>query len=71
MDKHHLPELIPGSRVELRRHRPELAELMFSYVDRDRERLARFLPWVEFTKTLEDENPTSLLLRPNGSAMRL
>lgn len=28
---------------------------MFSYVEKDRERLAQFLPWVLFIKTIEDE----------------
>ncbi len=28
---------------------------MFNYVDQDRERLRQFLPWVDLTKTLEDE----------------
>jgi ribosomal-protein-serine acetyltransferase len=63
MEKSHLPEVIEGSRITLRKHRPELAELMFSYVDRDRARLAGFLPWVEFTRTLEDERSYISLAR--------
>lgn len=55
MERCYLPEEIEGDRVVLRRHRPALAELMFSYIEKDRERLARFLTWVEFTQTLEDE----------------
>lgn len=55
MDRCHLPEQIDGDRVILRKHRPELAELMFSFIEKDRDRLARYLPWVEFTQSIEDE----------------
>jgi RimJ/RimL family protein N-acetyltransferase len=39
------PELT-GERVILRKHELALAETMFNYVDRDRDRLGVFLPWV-------------------------
>ena len=54
MEKRSLPELIEGSRVLLRPPRAELATVMFQTIDRDRERLARFLPWVPHNKTVSD-----------------
>lgn len=54
MQKAHLPGQIQGSRIVLRQHRAEFAELIFSYVERDRERLNRYLSWIEFTRTLDD-----------------
>ncbi|MCB0367538.1 MAG: GNAT family N-acetyltransferase [Bdellovibrionaceae bacterium] len=50
-----LPEEIVAERVALRRHSLETAQTMFEYVDSDRARLGEFLPWVEYTQTLEDE----------------
>ena len=55
MEKRSLPERIEGSRVVLRRHELELAELMFRAVDQDRKRLRRFLPWVDQTLEVIDE----------------
>ena len=49
------PPMIDGSRVVLRRHEESLAATMFEYIDRDRERLARFLPWPPMIKTVGDE----------------
>lgn len=55
MQKHHLPERIAAERCELRRHTPDLADLMFRYVDQDRKRLREFLPWVDSTCSVADE----------------
>lgn len=55
MQKQYLPERISAGRCELRRHTPELAGLMFRYVDQDRERLREFLPWVDSTCSEADE----------------
>jgi RimJ/RimL family protein N-acetyltransferase/predicted enzyme related to lactoylglutathione lyase len=49
------PTTIESARLRLVRHTLEQAEAMFELVDRDRERLGRFLPWVEQTKTIEEE----------------
>ena len=49
------PERIMTPRLELRRYERSFAENMFELVDAERERLGRFLPWVEKTKTLLDE----------------
>ncbi|MDA8243850.1 MAG: GNAT family protein [Elusimicrobia bacterium] len=49
------PALIATPRLELRKHVPELAETMFRYVDQDRDRLRVFLPWVDTTKSVDDE----------------
>lgn len=55
MEKTHLPELIECEKVLLIKHDPNLAQLMFDYVEKDRVRLNKFLPWVKFAKTVEDE----------------
>jgi ribosomal-protein-serine acetyltransferase len=55
MEKRHLPEKIEAGRIYLKKHSLDLAEMMFNYVDEDRERLGQFLPWVDLTKTIDDE----------------
>lgn len=55
MEKQTLPELIVSPRVSLRKHTLDMAEVMFRAVDRDRGRLAEFLPWVPRIQTVEDE----------------
>ncbi|MBL7554899.1 MAG: GNAT family N-acetyltransferase [Bdellovibrionaceae bacterium] len=55
MNKKNLLPLLEGSRIVLKKHEEGLASTMFSYVEKDRERLGQFLPWVPFTKTVEDE----------------
>lgn len=49
------PTKIPGQRIELRKLEANLAEKMFAYVDKDRVRLRKYLPWVEHVKTVADE----------------
>lgn len=41
--------------VVLKKHEESLASKMFSCVEKDRNRLGQFLPWVPFVKTVEDE----------------
>ncbi|MGZ3794587.1 MAG: GNAT family N-acetyltransferase [Bdellovibrio sp.] len=55
MEKTSLAPKLEGSRVILKKHDETLASTMFSYVEKDRKRLGQFLPWVSFTKTVEDE----------------
>ncbi len=55
MDKKNFPEEIVSERIILRKHKIELAQTMFKYVNRDRVRLGRFLPWVPFIREVEDE----------------
>ena len=49
------PPMIDGTRITLRRHEESLAATMFEYIDRDRERLARFLPWPPMIQSVGDE----------------
>lgn len=46
---------ILATRVILKKHDVKLAETMFSYVEQDRTRLERYMPWVQFTRTVDDE----------------
>lgn len=55
MERKEFPELITSPRLELRKHTQDLAETMYSYVDQDRERLRMFLPWVDMTRSVDDE----------------
>lgn len=55
MKPFYLAETIPGERVTLRKHKIEMAETMFRYVDEDRVRLGQFLPWVPMTLGVHDE----------------
>lgn len=55
MDKKTFPEEIFSERIILRKHKMEVAASMFKYVNRDRVRLGRFLPWVPFIREVEDE----------------
>ena len=49
------PAMIDGTRITLRRHEESLAATMFEYIDRERERLARFLPWTPMIQSVGDE----------------
>lgn len=55
MEKISLSPQLDGSRIVLKKHDNSLAATMFSYVEKDRKRLSQFLPWVSFTRTVEDE----------------
>ena len=55
MEMKPLPVEIQGGKITLKKHSLALAQTMFDYVDADRVRLQVFLPWVEFTKTVQDE----------------
>lgn len=55
MDKQSFPEQLESERVVIKKHDLSLASTMFRYVDTDRERLRIFLPWVDGTRTVEDE----------------
>lgn len=55
VERKSLSSKIEGSRIVLKKHDEGLASTMFSYVEKDRTRLGQFLPWVPFTKTVEDE----------------
>ena len=51
----YLPEVILGERIVLRKNRVDMAEVMFRQIDEDRERLGKFLPWVQWTRGVHDE----------------
>ncbi|MCM2267790.1 MAG: GNAT family N-acetyltransferase [Elusimicrobiales bacterium] len=55
MEQKKFPELIGAPRLELRKHVLDLAETMYRYVDQDRQRLRVFLPWVDTTRSVDDE----------------
>lgn len=65
MEKTYLPERIDSVRVFLERHSLDLAEQMYRYVDLDRDRLREFLPWVDSTRTVEDERDYIRLTHEN------
>ena len=50
-----LPEYIQGERISLKKLHVDLADKLFQYVDQDRKRLAQFLPWPNFMKSVNDE----------------
>jgi RimJ/RimL family protein N-acetyltransferase len=50
-----MPEMILSRRVVLRKHEASLAKTMFDAVNHDRSRLRVYLPWVDLTKTVADE----------------
>lgn len=49
------PEKINGQRIYLKKYELRLAPLMFAYVDKDRKRLRKFLPWVDAMKAVSVE----------------
>lgn len=50
-----LPLKILGKRIVLKKLELSLAPIMFEYVDKNRERLGRFLLWVSGIKSVKDE----------------
>src|SRR4051794_36674200 len=48
-----------------------MAETMFGYVDSDRARLRAFLPWVDSTRTVEDEYGHIRMTRENWDLHQL
>lgn len=55
MEMKSLSVKIPGERIYLKKHSLDLAQVMFEYIEKDRKRLAMFLPWVDYIKSVEDE----------------
>jgi len=55
MDKAHFPLKIESARLQLRKNDLAMAQTIFAAVDRDRKRLGRFLPWVDDTRSVEEE----------------
>src|SRR5213595_2167719 len=55
MEKQPFPDWLDGERLILEKHTLEAAEQMFQYVDQDRQRLRRFLSWVDATLSAADE----------------
>ena len=55
MYKHQFPAEIETPRLYLRRNRLEWAPAIFAAIEADRQNLRPFLPWVDFTATVEDE----------------
>ncbi len=50
-----LPDEILGNAVVLKRVVVDHSEMIFKAIDQNREYLKKFLPWVNYVKTLEDE----------------
>jgi ribosomal-protein-serine acetyltransferase len=55
MDKKYLEKKLTGKRIYLKEHELDLAQTMFDYVDSDRVRLKKFLPWVDFISKVDDQ----------------
>jgi len=49
------PKKLESQRLILRKLAPKLAVTMFEYVDKDRKRLEKFLPWTPHIKSVKDE----------------
>ncbi|MBC7371084.1 MAG: GNAT family N-acetyltransferase [Bdellovibrionaceae bacterium] len=50
-----LPAEINGPMLVLKKHSVVLAYIMFEEIDKDRERLGQFLPWVEHMKSVDSQ----------------
>lgn len=50
-----LPSQISGKQVVLKKLELSLTPTMFEYVDKNRERLGQFLPWVPEIQSVKDE----------------
>lgn len=55
MDPKSLSPRLESNRIILQKHDTVLAPLMYSLIDRDRDRLQEFLPWVPKMKSKHDE----------------
>jgi ribosomal-protein-serine acetyltransferase len=55
MEKKPLPAKLESPRLILRKHTVDQAYLMYEKVDQDRERLRKFLPWVDHMKSVDNE----------------
>ena len=55
MKEIHFPEKISGPHVTMRKNQISQAAEIFACVEEDRERLAKFLPWVPSTTQVKDE----------------
>jgi ribosomal-protein-serine acetyltransferase len=55
MKKKELPKIIKTRRTVLKKTSVKSAPLMFSYIERDRNKLRKFLPWVDKIKSIKDE----------------
>ena len=71
MKKIYLPESLVGELTILKKHTLALAEEMFRYVDQDRERLKEFLPWVDFTCSVDDERSYIKMTQEKWAAYEL
>ena len=55
MEKKKLLERLEGQRIYLKKHDESLAQTMYEYIVKDRERLSKFLPWPDFINKPEDK----------------
>jgi len=55
MEKKYLKEILKGEKAILKRHEISLAQRMFEYICKDKERLSLFLPWPPHIKSVDDE----------------
>lgn len=55
MEKKYLKESLEGEKIILKRHEISLAQKMFEYICKDKERLSQFLPWPPHIKAVDDE----------------
>jgi len=55
MEKKTLPPKLENQKLILKKHTLDLAYVMYEEIDRDRERLRRFLPWVDHIKSADNE----------------
>lgn len=53
--KQPFPDTIPGRLVDLRRFEEQHAQSMFDCIQRDKQRLLRYLPWPRYINTVADE----------------
>lgn len=54
MEQIHFPAIIKCQRVTLKKHSLDLANTMYTHIEKNRERLRQFLPWVDLTNSAED-----------------